>query len=38
MYARPATEFAASELGTLIGRRLARDLKRGMLVPRSGIA
>lgn len=37
MYARPATEFAASELGTLIGRRLTGDLKRGMLVPRNGI-
>ncbi len=38
MYARPATEFAASELGILIGRRLTCDLKRGMQVPRSGIA
>ncbi|MSO74199.1 MAG: hypothetical protein EXQ99_03475 [Alphaproteobacteria bacterium] len=37
MYARPATEFAASELGVLIGRRLSTDLKRGMLVPRNGI-
>ncbi len=38
MYARPATEFAASELGTLIGRRLKADLKSGMLVPRGGVA
>lgn len=37
MYARPATEFAASELASLVGRRLTQSVKRGHLVPRSAI-
>ncbi len=37
MYARPATEFAASELAWLIGARLTTAVGRGQLIPRSGV-
>ncbi len=37
MYARPATEFAAKELRDLINRRLNVGLRRGELIPRSGV-
>lgn len=37
MYARPATEFAASELPAVVGRVLERPLKRGQLLPRDAI-
>ena len=37
MFARPAIEFAASEIGTLVGRRLATALKRGELIPRKAV-
>lgn len=35
MYARPATEFAASEIGEVIGRRLLQRVERGQLLRRS---
>jgi N,N'-diacetyllegionaminate synthase len=38
MYARPSTEFAASELPQLIGKRLVTAVQRGQLIPRSGVA
>jgi len=38
MWARPASEFAASEIHDLVGRRLAADLKRGQTVRRDAIA
>lgn len=37
MYARPATEFPAAELPTLVGRTLTQALRRGETVPRDGI-
>jgi N-acetylneuraminate synthase/N,N'-diacetyllegionaminate synthase len=37
MYARPATEFAASELPTLVGRRLTVKLRCGELIPRAAV-
>jgi N-acetylneuraminate synthase/N,N'-diacetyllegionaminate synthase len=37
MFARPASEFTAAELPGLIGRRLKVSLRRGELIPRSGI-
>ena len=37
MFARPATEFSASERPSLVGRKLLKDLKRGELVPRSAV-
>jgi N-acetylneuraminate synthase/N,N'-diacetyllegionaminate synthase len=36
-YARPATEFAAGELGAVIGRRLRHGLQRGKLLRRDSI-
>lgn len=36
-WARPATEFAARELPDLVGRRLARDVRAGELIPRDGV-
>ena len=38
MYARPASEFPAAALPSLLGRRLTIALKRGELVPRAGVA
>jgi N-acetylneuraminate synthase/N,N'-diacetyllegionaminate synthase len=38
MYARPATEFAAAELPSLIGRRLTVPVQRGQLIPRAGVS
>jgi N-acetylneuraminate synthase/N,N'-diacetyllegionaminate synthase len=38
MFARPATEFPACDVEKVIGRRLLVDLKRGELIPRSGLA
>ena len=37
MYARPATEFAASDLPRLLGRRLNVGLRSGELIPRDGL-
>lgn len=37
MYARPATEFAASELPRLVGRRLGKTLRTGELIRRADI-
>lgn len=37
MYARPQTEFAADEIGKLIGRTLGVPLARGELVPRKAV-
>jgi N,N'-diacetyllegionaminate synthase len=37
MYARPATEFAASELESLLGRRLTVSIGTGELIPRDGV-
>ena len=37
MYARPATEFSADEISDVIGKTLIVKLKKGQLVPRSGI-
>lgn len=36
-YARPATEFASTEIGSVIGRSLQAGLKKGELVPRQGL-
>jgi N-acetylneuraminate synthase/N,N'-diacetyllegionaminate synthase len=37
MFARPASEFAASEIGEIVGKRLALDLVRGQPIPRGGV-
>jgi N-acetylneuraminate synthase/N,N'-diacetyllegionaminate synthase len=37
MFARPASEFPAPEIGELLGRRLKRSLRRGELVARDGV-
>ena len=37
MYARPATEFGASERAALVGRRLTRAIKRGELIARNAV-
>lgn len=37
MFARPQTEFAASEIDTLVGRKLDVALARGELVPRAAV-
>ncbi len=37
MFARPATEFGAGEIDSLIGRRLSVALKTGELIPRTGV-
>jgi N,N'-diacetyllegionaminate synthase len=38
MFARPATEFAAGEIGAVIGRRLTQALGRGRLLRRNMVA
>ncbi|MGE0254628.1 MAG: N-acetylneuraminate synthase family protein [Alphaproteobacteria bacterium] len=38
MYARPASEFAAADLPSLVGRRLLRAVPAGHLVPRDGVS
>ena len=38
MFARPATEFGAAEIGTLVGKTLSVGLSRGELVPRSEVS
>ncbi len=38
MFARPAREFAASEIGTLVGRRLSTAVRLGQTIPRAAIA
>jgi N,N'-diacetyllegionaminate synthase len=38
MYARPATEFAAAELPSLIGMRLTTPVLQGQLIPRAGVS
>jgi N,N'-diacetyllegionaminate synthase len=37
-FARPQTEFAASEIESLIGKRLDRALRSGELMPRAGVS
>lgn len=37
MWARPATEFAAAEIDTLVGCRLGQGLTQGQLIPRTAI-
>lgn len=37
MFARPATEFAASEINALIGKTLKVDVPKGFLIPRNAI-
>ncbi len=37
MFARPATEFTSNELDLAVGRRLAQALKKGQLIPRTGV-
>ena len=37
MYARPASEFAASELPSLLGKRLTAAVKQGHLIPRAAV-
>ena len=37
MFARPATEFASGEIGSLIGRRLTQPAKRGELIRRAAV-
>ncbi len=38
MYARPATEFASSEIGALMGRKLTASVKMGELIPRAAVS
>ena len=38
MFARPATEFAAGEIGALLGRKLTAPAKRGELIKRAAVS
>lgn len=38
MFARPASEFAANEIGSIIGRRLTVDCRQGDLIRRGSVA
>lgn len=37
-FARPATEFSASQLGEVVGRRLTKPVAEGWLIPRDALA
>jgi len=37
MFARPATEYAASEIASILGKRLTRALAKGAIVPRDSV-
>ena len=37
MFARPATEFRAGEVDTLLGKRLKSGFKRGETIPRDAV-